>query len=72
MSRKQMETVVPRRKFKDRWDRIAWEYFYAPGTMGNFHFQLCELIQHADLMNTARLSKGFPELVQYIKVGVDE
>lgn len=50
-----------------RWLRIAREYFNYPGSMGHFFHLLCQAIQIADLENTARFRKGFPELVAYVK-----
>lgn len=45
------------------WQRIAREFREYPATMGSFHFHLCECITLADLENTARLKKAYPELV---------
>jgi len=53
-----------------KWHSIASEFFNAPGTMSPFYRRLCAAIQTADMDNTARLRKGFPELVKYVKEGV--
>lgn len=54
----------------NKWHSIASEFFNAPGTMSPFYRRLCAAIQTADIDNTARLRKGFPELVEYVKEGV--
>lgn len=56
--------------FKGKWHRIAWEYFNASGTMSSFYERICEAIQTADRDNLARLRRGFPELVEYVKEGI--
>lgn len=50
-----------------KWSQIAWEFFHDPGRMGGFYWTLCVSIQMADMENTTRLRKGFPELVAYVK-----
>jgi hypothetical protein len=49
------------------WRRIATEFRHAPSTMGSFHFHLCEAIVRADLAETERLKKAYPELVHWIQ-----
>lgn len=49
------------------WEKIAYEYFHLPDTMGSFYYTLCMAIQRADRDNTEKLRRGFPELVAYIK-----
>lgn len=61
------QTVTPP-KFKNRWQRIAWEYNnISPRAQSSFYYRLCEMICVADMQNTARLRKAFPELVNIIK-----
>lgn len=49
------------------WRSIATEFRHVPGTMGDFHFHLCEAIVRADLANTERLKKAYPELVHWLQ-----
>lgn len=60
-----MDIATPR--FHDKWERIAWEYRHARATMSSFYCSLCAAIVIADLENTARLRKAFPELVNELK-----
>lgn len=50
-----------------KWQRIVWQFHNAPSSMSDFYRYLCVSIQFADPENTARLRKGFPELVTEIK-----
>ena len=56
---------------EDKWHRIAREYFTDSSGMSSFYRGLCHIIQTADPGNLQRLRKGFPELVQYVKYGVE-
>lgn len=50
-----------------KWKQVAYEFRHAAGTMGGFHFHLCEAIVRADLAETAKLRKVYPELVHWIQ-----
>ena len=52
---------------KGHWKRMAYEFRNYPSTMGRFDFHLCEAILRADLANTEKLKKAFPELVRLLQ-----
>lgn len=52
---------------RTKWQRIAWEFRLYRGTMSSFYRTLCEAIMIADIDNTNRLSKAYPELVKELR-----
>lgn len=46
------------------WARIAYEFDRFPGSLGAFHFHLCNAIIRADKMNLEKLRKEYPELIK--------
>ena len=49
------------------WKQIAKEFRHWEGSMGSFHYHLCEAIVRADLANTQKLRGAYPELVHWIQ-----
>lgn len=61
------EHYLPPSPPSDKWKRIAWEFHNARARMSSFYERLCLAIQIADMENTTRLRKAFPELVEALK-----